>query len=353
LERFRQGRSRAMWFLPMLFLAWVNTHGSWTIGLLTILAYWASGLKELHFGNADTRAWSPSERERLALVLLLCVAVLPVTPYGTRLAYFPFQFVNSLPVNLASINEWQPMPFNLFGAKLFLVLIFGWFVAQLVYRPKWRLEELVLFFFGAIMACLHVRFLLVFVPFFAPVFAVTLARWIPGYEPGKEQPVLNAALLAAMATGMVWYFPQTSEIEKNIAKMYPSEAVAWMRGHSLPGRMLNSYGFGGYLEWSRGREQVFIDGRGELYELGGVFADYMHISLLKPGALAVLQSYQVDSCLLDRDQPLAVFLAAVPGWKTVYADKVSVVMVREKGRAGAALRAASNAPAEQVTATRD
>ena len=270
------------------------------------------------------------QRERILLIVLLCIAVLPITPYGTKLAFFPFQFVNSLPVNLTSINEWQPMPFNLFGAKLFLALIFGWFVAQLVYRSKWRLEELALFFFGTAMACLHVRFLLVFVPFFAPLLATLLARWIPAYEREKDQYWINAGLMTATLAAMIHYFPSTAEIEKNIATMYPSKAVAFLHAHSVSGPVFNSYGFGGYLEWAGGdRNKVFIDGRGELFEPGGVFADYMHISLLKPGALAVLHGYQVRVCLLDRDQPLAVFLASLPEWQTVYADEVSVVLLQQ------------------------
>jgi hypothetical protein len=32
---------------------------------------------------------------------------------------------------------------------------------------------------------------------------------------------------------------------------------------------------------------------------------------------------------LDRDQPLTVFLAALPEWKTVYKDNVSVLLVRK------------------------
>ena len=216
-------------FLPVLFLIWVNTHGSWTIGLLVILVYWASGLKEIRVGSLETIAWTTAQRERILLIVFLCVAVLPITPYGTKLAFFPFQFVNSLPVNLTSINEWQPMPFNLFGAKLFLALIFGWFVAQLIYRSKWRLEELTLFFFGTAMACLHVRFLLVFVPFFAPLLATLLARWIPGYEREKDQYWINAGLMTATLAAMIHYFPSTTEIEKNIATMYPSGAVAFMR----------------------------------------------------------------------------------------------------------------------------
>lgn len=336
LERFRRGQAAALWFLPVLFLVWVNSHGSWTIGLLIILVYWGSGLKQIRIGNAETIAWTTAQRERIALVFLLCVAVLPITPYGTRLAFFPFQFIGALPVNIASINEWKPMPFNLFGAKLFLALIFGWFVAQLVYRTKWGLEELALFFFGAVMACLHVRFLLIFVPFFAPVLATTLARWIPGYEREKDKYWINAALMTATLVGMIHYFPATAEIEKNIATMYPSGAVAFMHAHPVPGPVFNSYGFGGYLEWTDGgRTKVFIDGRGELYEPGGVFADYMHISLLKPGAMSVLHGYQVQTCLLDRDQPLAVFLAALPGWRTVYSDEVSVVLIHENGNEAA------------------
>jgi hypothetical protein len=338
LERFRQGKPRALWFLPLLFLIWVNAHGSWMIGLLTIFVYWASGLKEFCRGGVEMHAWTSAQRQQISLVFLLCVVVLPITPYGTRLAFFPLQFINSLPMNIASINEWQPMPFNLAGAKLFLALIFGWFIAQLVYKFKWRLEEVTLFFFGAAMACLHVRFLLVFVPFFAPFFAVLLARWIPAYDRNKDQYIMNGALMAAMLAGMIYYFPQTAEIEKNIATTYPSDAVAWMHSHPMPPRMLNSYGFGGYLEWSRPRHKVFIDGRGELYEMSGVFADYMHISLLKPGVLSVLRAYQIDACLLDRDQPLAVLLAALPEWKTVYADRVSTLMVRRNFHDAATVR---------------
>ena len=58
LERFRQGKSRALWFLPPLFLIWVNTHGSWVIGLGTIVVFWASGLTELRLGSIEARRWS-------------------------------------------------------------------------------------------------------------------------------------------------------------------------------------------------------------------------------------------------------------------------------------------------------
>ena len=44
LELFRQGKQWAIWFLPLLFLIWINTHGSWIIGLGVIALYLACGL---------------------------------------------------------------------------------------------------------------------------------------------------------------------------------------------------------------------------------------------------------------------------------------------------------------------
>jgi len=44
LERFRQGRSNVIWALPPLFLLWVNSHGSWIIGLGVVCVYLVAGL---------------------------------------------------------------------------------------------------------------------------------------------------------------------------------------------------------------------------------------------------------------------------------------------------------------------
>ena len=79
--------------------------------------------------------------------------------------------------------------------------------------------------------------------------------------------------------------------------------------------MLNSYGFGGYMILSG--YKTFIDGRSELFEQTGILDDYMHITLLKPGAMQVLNGYHVRSCLMQRVEPLSTALAAMPDWQTV------------------------------------
>src|SRR5262249_53491858 len=157
-----------IWLLPILFLVWINTHGSWIIGLGVIALYIACGLLNFHAGCLETRRWTNSERLRLETVFMLSVSAIAITPYRTRLAMYPFTVASTLPVSMASILEWQVMPFNLMGGKIFLALILVFFFAQMAFRFSWQLFEILLFMSSVAMACIHARFLLVFVPFFAP-----------------------------------------------------------------------------------------------------------------------------------------------------------------------------------------
>jgi hypothetical protein len=329
LERFRQGRKRALWLLPGMFLLWINAHGSWVIGLGIIFVVWASGLGEFSAGGLEARRWSASDRRRLSFVLLLCLAVIPLTPYGTQIAAYPFEVAFKMPLGVGTVSEWQTMPFNLPGGKLFLALLLGFLLLQVAFRPKWRLDEFALFLFGTMMACLHVRFLLIFVPFFAPLLAEVLTRWLPAYDRKKDQHLLNGVLMSGAAFAMVWFFPGLAEMQRVIGNEFPVKAVTYLRQHSVPGPIYNNYNFGTYLLWSD--YKIFIDGRSDIYERGGVFADYLHISRLRPGALTVLRAYRIQACLLEPDEPLATMLSAQTEWQKAYADNLSVLFVRRDG----------------------
>ncbi len=152
------------------------------------------------------------------------------------------------------------------------------------------------------------------------------------YEARKDRFVLNAALMAVVAFGVVRYFPSRAQLERIVSEKWPVDAVEYLNTHEVPEPMYNAYGFGGYLVWTRGPEhKVFIDGRADVYERGGVFADYLHISRLEPGALSVLRNYGIRSCLINRDEALGTLLAASPDWKRVYSDSVAALYVHQGG----------------------
>jgi hypothetical protein len=340
LERFREGQPGGLWFLPAVFLIWINTHGTWEIGLGTVLVYWMCGLSDFHIGNIEIRAWSQRQRLQLSLVFLLCVAALAVTPYGTRLASYPFQYLSSLPLNLAHIDEWHPMVFSSFGPKLFLALVLGILIVQILFQFAWRLTDVVLFVGATAMTFVHARFLLVFVPFFAPLLAVRLACWLPPYQRDEDHHALNAVMLGAMLAAMIHFFPTRAQVEKNIALQFPVGAANFLRKNPVAGQLFNSYAFGGYLVYSvNDLHKVFIDGRGDLYEPAGVFSNYLHVTEIKPGLSTVLRNYDIRACLIERDNPLAVFLTSLPEWKSVYSDKVSTLLVHQDSSVGSATKA--------------
>lgn len=329
LERFRQGKRRSVWALPVMMLAWVNAHGSWIIGLGVIGVYLASGLMEFRIGDIEARRWSPSDRLRLAGVFVFCAGATLITPYGTSLAKYPFDVAFSLPLGVANVVEWRSIPFGAPVGILFLVALLGLVVLQVVSRLAWRVEEFTLFLFAATATCLHIRFLLIFVPVFAPILATILAPRVPRYERKEDRSFLNATLMVAILAIIVWYFPSQADLRHNAGKNFPIDAVEYLNRHTIPGPMYNSYGFGGYLIWSRGPEhKVFMDGRSELYERGGVLADYLEIENIKPDALSLLRKYGFQSCLINQGSPLATVLAALPDWQNIYEDSTSVLFVR-------------------------
>ena len=330
LERFRQGHTGALWLLPPLFLVWVNTHGSFVLGLLALGVYWASGLVDIHWGGLASRLWTSGERLRLELAALLSLMALTITPYGTAPCLYPVNMAFSQPINVGNIQEWQSMIFGEFFGKLFLALLLGFLLAQVTLRPTWRLEELVLFFAGVVAACLHVRFILVFVPFCAPLLAVVAAHWIPPYKPAKDKYALNGLLMAVVIAGIVGTFPSRAKLEGIMEEKWPVKAVAYLKLHPAPRPMYNNYGYGGYLIWQLdGQNKVFIDGRADIYERVGVLSDYLSISRLAPTAPFLLDAYNIQSCLIARDEALATLLANSPQWQKVYGDNLSVLFVRK------------------------
>jgi hypothetical protein len=327
MEKFRQGVSWPLWTLPLIFLAWVNIHGSFIIGIGIVVLNLLAGLFTFSKGSVEAVAWTRKQRIQLETCLLACLAVLPITPYGTQLAAYPFDMAFSQPVNVASVLEWRPMQFDLLGGKIFLGLIVIAFLLQMFFRFTWRLEELLLLLGGTAMACLHIRFVLLFVPFFTPVFAALLARWIPPYQRAKDKFVLNAVLMAGAAVAIVYYWPMQKSLDETVAKQFPVGALQYLKEHPVAGKMYNSYGFGGYLV--QAGIPTFIDGRGDLYERGGVFGDYMHLTQFKPGGFSVLRRYDIAVCMLERDEPLSAALLESRNWRRVYVDKTSAVFVRQ------------------------
>jgi hypothetical protein len=327
LEHFRRGRTWALWALPLLFVLWANTHGSFMLGLFVLGFYWAAGLVRFQAGRLFAEPWTLRQRLQIEVVLLLSVLALTATPYGTRLVGFTLHVLLHARLGMTYIMEYFPLNDGLL--KVFVVLLLAFLVAQVVLQPSYRLEELGLLMVTVYGAFVHSRLVLFWVPVFTPLLATLLARWVPAYERAKDKYVLNAVLIALAALGLVKFFPLQQELEGRVADAFPQGAVEYLKQHPVSGRMFNDGFWGAYLIRSLGHQhKVFIDGRSQLFEDAGVLNDYLHIIAVDHDTVMLLRKYGVEACLIERQAPLATLLNALPDWQQVYADKLSVLFLR-------------------------
>ena len=175
------------------------------------------------------------------------------------------------------------------------------------------------------------RFVIVFTLIFAPVLASLLARYMPPYDASKDKYALNAILIALIIAGCIKFFPSRAELDGVVKHGFPEQAAGYIQQHPSVGPVFDKEFWGGYLIWRLDPQQkVFIDGRADLYEAAGVLTDYLRVMELSKDLPFLLKKYHVRSCLIEPNSPLAVYLAATPGWDRVYSDDLSALFVLRK-----------------------
>ena len=335
LDLFKQGRLKSLWFLPIIFFLWVNTHSSFVVGLVVVACYWAGGLVGFQWGNLVADRWEERKRRYLLRVSLASVLAVFLTPYGARLAAYPFELMLMQPLNVMVNSEWSQLDFSVSWGLAFLFIVLAWIVAQIICPIVYRVEIIVPLLLVTYVSFLHGRFLLLFVAMFAPILATFLARWLPSYDAAKERYIMNAVFIAALLCGGLALWPSNARLQGSLRRVYPVGAVEYLRAHPVPSSMFNDENWGGFLIWSLAPEhKVFIDGRLDIYEYAGVLADYVSIMRVEQNAPALLRKYGITACLLHRDATLVGMLEASHEWEKVYEDDHSVIL-RRTGEAAA------------------
>jgi hypothetical protein len=329
LDLFKQGRLKSLWFLPILFCLWVNTHSSFVVGLVVVACYGAGGLVGFQWGNLVADRWDEGKRRHLLRVSLLSLLALLLTPYGPRLAAYPFEFMFMQPLNVMVNSEWSQLDFSVSWGLAFLFIVLAWIVAQIICPIIYRVEIIAPLLLVTYVSFLHGRFLLLFVAMFAPILATFLGQWLPSYDAAMEHYTMNAVFIAALLCGSLALWPSNTRLQGSLRRAYPVGAVEYLRAHPVPSSMFNDENWGGFLIWSLAPEhKVFMDGRLDIYEYAGVLADYVSIMRVEQNAPMLLRKYGIVACLLRRDATLVGVLAASHEWEKVYEDDHSVIFLR-------------------------
>ncbi len=360
-EGAAKGKAR-LWLLPLMMLVWVNAHSGFTAGIALLGAYVAWESLELYF--APRRSDAAGRLKRAAPWIALSVVATAINPWGIGV-YRALGAHNKLAeFQSAVVSEWAAMRLTAssFAGALQLrdpnsgywwLLVFAMLAAAIaLYRRQFA--EALLLAGAAYLSVEHVRFQALFAlvvivvagEVFSPPLRAPLAlnkRAVPAVA-GAAAAMIVAALavlhiadtisnrsylangeLSTFGTGLSWWYPQgaTQFIERN----------------ALPGQLFNDYVSGGYLTLRLGpKYRDFADGRGIPFPLEVLTRQSNLVESPPDSALWIEEAdrYGINTIIVSLARigglehvPLKQYCES-RGWKPVYLDDVSIVLVRNR-----------------------
>src|SRR5579864_3979453 len=340
LQRFRNRGVAPLWAIPPLFCLWVNTHGSWSLGLILFFLIGVSGLVGGSWGRVESVKWTPSQLRKLIAVGTASIAALFVNPFGWRLVYYPFDLAFKQKLNISHVAEWVSVDFHTVRGKMVLILMIGLLLGALIRNRRWNLGELLILLFALYSGLTYIRFLVLLGIVAAPVLAKTL-DFFPPYRPLEDTPKVNTAMILLMLGLMVYFWPREAKVRASIEEGYPSGILPYLHAHPPQGNVLNFYLWGGYLGWNDPNLKVFVDSRVDIFEYAGVLEDYLTllgVDNLQHRPDQLLDKYKINYVLFppsETKNPLLNGGALVdvlehdPHWTTLYKDKVCILLARQ------------------------
>ncbi|MFY9659931.1 MAG: hypothetical protein WAJ97_04860 [Terriglobales bacterium] len=327
-------RPKLLFWIPPLFLLWLNLHAGFALAPALLIAYAIGLIMETALGNTPWREARPILL-RLLLLLLACFALVPLNPNGAQLYRYPFDTLRSAEMR-SLIGEWHSPDFHqgLYRPFLLVCLLLLTALASSRSRPRGRMIiPLLLTAFAALDAVRHIPiFVLLAIPVIAAALPVAPAPSLlspPGPGSSRFRPLFNGAVVVLLAVfALVKWVGLARNQDAREAEQFPKKAVAFLRASDSPRRVFVYYDWGGYAIWRLYPEyRVFIDGRADLYG-ADVLRQFKTAIQLRTGWRDVLDSWQVEAVLLPPSCALAQALVLDPDWRAAFKDSNTIILSR-------------------------
>ncbi len=344
-EAFRKRQDdsnvRKIWLLPLLMVIWANSHGGFAVGFIVWGVYFVNELagwliKKIRNSNAGIETSLKGVIQMFLLGLLMLAAVC-LNPFGPVMLAYPIKTI-SIGALQDYIQEWQSPNFHVLSVQPFAWLLLATFGAVGISRRRILLTDFLLtagFAYMGFMAGRNIALFALAAPMTLSRHVGPLIRGIGkslGYQPQiinrrPLQTILNWGLLILLIIAVVvklgLVFPGT-ENDKAFRKSLPVDAVAFLKQAQYPGRLFNSYNWGGYLLWALPEYPVFVDGRTDLYD-DAVIDQWLKVVRGQEGWQMVLSENDVRLILIEKETAITHLLDENRQWKKVFEDDLAAV----------------------------
>ncbi len=303
-------------FLPILFLLWVNSHGGFVLGLGILGAF------------GFTRLWETKKVDwNFIIIFLVATATSFINPYGTGLWREVGATIFSGELR-TRIVEWMPAFLHL--DLSFVMVIALWAVLLISYKKHFTFYEKVVSTLLLVSALASVKQVPFWVLFSAPLVTrglFYLTKEAKSYKKGVERAVafLNILCLLSLTLASLGLYLSTRQKLTEDA-FYPKKAVGYLINNASPGEIFSEYGWGGYLIWKYPEKKVFIDGRMAIWKqeekpgnLTNSFATYTQAVAVDGDIEGIFNRFNIDTVLWPVAKPPSII------------TKISEVVIKKLG----------------------
>jgi hypothetical protein len=338
LDRYLRGRSRAIYWLPLVMVVWANLHGGFLFGLVPVGV--AAVVEAIHWIRRVDGDVHKRRTRNLVLVFVGCCVAAVLNPHGVNLYGYVIQPQFS-GVQQNFIAEWQSPNFHVLqerGLEAMLLLIP---VAFALRRPSlWDVGLTVVVSYAALVAVRHsALFVAAETPLLIWSFSAgwqrmpqarRIAEWIALRASAVRIAAAAVLVIAVAGTGLFVRSTLSGQTRATTAN-FPVRASDWLASHANVGsRMFNQYGWGGYLIYRffpDPNRRVFSFGEATL--LGTVVMQQVSdVELGNPDWQRIFASYGIDYVIDVPGAPAVLALEEDSQWTKVYDDGLAVIMVK-------------------------
>ena len=325
-------------------LIWVNSHGTFLIGLVLVGLWWLQELWDILMQRVKSGRWIAHNLVVPGIVLVLTLLVCLINPRGIGIVdYIKTLTSNTVVQNL--VPEWAPPSIGTMMGIIFFCALVGDAILLAV-SPKrpgfYQIINLIVFgLLGIKTSRGIVWFGLVMAPIVADHVSAVITRLkkapqkVLDGEGSRFVNILFVTVILLMGViSLPWFksiLPLPEAKAGLISSETPVQATQFLLDKNLPGRIFNSISFGSYLIWaSYPHYQVFVDTRIELFS-EQVWIDYLNISNAYGDWEASLRRYGANTLMLSPvEQPsLIQAIKDSDRWILSYQDDSALIYVRK------------------------
>jgi hypothetical protein len=386
--REKQLSPRWLWLLPLIQVAWVNTHIYFVFGVFAVGVFWVEQVVNAIFSRnpsspplvqpslklrpagrgedptlprpakPEGRSGDKGDSGGLSWILLTTIAASLLNPFGWWGVVYPFTIFSNYGYQIVEnksiwfLENWGQVNPHFLVVKVLSVLLVVGTIAQAWRRRSVDTALVLLSATFVVLAWLAIRNFalagLVVLPLMA--YYLALVPWralLDQTEKYQRQAMIFLALLMTGAATYFYYFDDISLQRQRLGLgLLPEAAGAadFIRAQHITGPIFNNYDIGGYLIYHFSpKEKVFVDNRPEAYP-AEFFTD-VYIPMQEKDAVwqKQLATYNFNAIVFYRHdltpwaQKFLTTRVQDADWVPVYVDALTIILVRDIERNAAVI----------------